>query len=75
MPANIYPVNPLTQGVSSSNGYPLILFFICSHNSLGLYVGMNVAHPVPIPSAPFTNAIGSIGVNQAGSTVTPSSSI
>ena len=36
---------------------------------------MEVDHPVPIPSAPFTNTIGIIGAYHTGSIFNPSSTL
>jgi hypothetical protein len=73
-PPTIDPVNPLYQGTNSSNSSPLSFLFIYWQISLGLKLGMEVDHPVPIPSAPFIRSKGRTGTNQYGSTEYPSSS-
>ena len=54
----------LTMGSGSS---PSSILFIFCTISLGLWFGIFVIHPVPIPSAPLTSTIGIIGMYHSGS--------
>ncbi len=68
------PLKPRNQGFIGITSSPAMRRRRFSTISVGLYWGIEVDQPVPIPSAPFMSTWGATGMYQWGSTFCPSSS-
>mmetsp|Transcript_20134 Transcript_20134/g.60273 ORF Transcript_20134/g.60273 Transcript_20134/m.60273 type:complete len:200 (-) Transcript_20134:516-1115(-) len=68
------PLKPRYQGSMGAMGWPRSSLRMFRMISRGLWFGIAVLHPTPMPSAPFNRTMGRIGQYHLGSIRWPSSS-